>query len=474
MNPENPKVFISYSWSSTDRVEKFAQRLKDNNVDVIIDKWALKPGNDKYAFMERCVTDETVSKVLIMCDKAYAEKADGRKGGVGDETAIISAEVYGKAEQEKFIPIILERDDEGKEYCPAYLKSRIYIDFSSQEKYEENYESLLRNLHNKPQFSKPALGKMPEWLNEEKTDFSPIRRINRHLQHCDGKNKRKIESLCNAFHAEFATALRLLSPDKENIEATLLSQIDVEKPLRDLFVDYIATLMPLGIDIGDELGNAFEYIYNNICATESSSGYFQGEFEFAFYCIWELVICCVAVLVYHERYQDLFTWLHRTYFLRKYAFGSIGEKAETFQNFYFCSEIIESHIKPRSEYKNHYSLSAEILVKREYPPMLTKETLAAADCILHQLSIALSSQSLRWIPKAYCYFSGEELPIWSRMVSRRHCEKLLPLFGIQTIGELKELYDISNPDRRYGYPCSFHVVPTMQSCIKRDEIATLP
>ena len=82
-----------------------AKRLCSDGVDVVLDKWDLKEGNDKYVFMEQCVTDPEIKKVLIICDKVYAEKANTRKGGVGDETVIISSEVYGKAKQEKFIQL---------------------------------------------------------------------------------------------------------------------------------------------------------------------------------------------------------------------------------------------------------------------------------------------------------------------------------------------------------------------------------
>ena len=105
-----PKIFISYSWSSDALVLELANRLVSHGVDVVLDKWDLKEGNDKYEFMERCVNDSSITKVLIICDKAYAQKANDRTGGVGDETVIISSEVYGNARQEKFIPIIAERD----------------------------------------------------------------------------------------------------------------------------------------------------------------------------------------------------------------------------------------------------------------------------------------------------------------------------------------------------------------------------
>ena len=56
--------------------------------------------------MERMVTDPTVTKVLIFSNKSYAEKADARQHGVGTEAQILSAELYGKVQQEKFIPIV--------------------------------------------------------------------------------------------------------------------------------------------------------------------------------------------------------------------------------------------------------------------------------------------------------------------------------------------------------------------------------
>ena len=166
-----PKVFISYSWTKSDLVLQVANRLMSHGVEVVLDKWDLKEGQDKYVFMEQCVNNSDITKVLIFCDKTYTEKANNRTGGVGDETVIISSEVYGKVTQEKFIPIITERDEDGKEYVPAYIKTRIYIDFSNPDIFEEEYEKLVRNIYNKPLYRKPKLGKQPEWLEEEKSDF---------------------------------------------------------------------------------------------------------------------------------------------------------------------------------------------------------------------------------------------------------------------------------------------------------------
>lgn len=203
-----PKVFISYSWVVADKVLELAERLVNpGGVDVILDKWDLKEGHDKYAFMEQAVNNPEITHVLLICDKSYADKANGRTGGVGDETVIISAEVYGKMEQEKFIPIVFEKNDKGNPYLPAYVKTRIYFDLSDEDTYEEQYERLLRNLHGKPAHRKPKLSAPPEWLNDEDISFSAIRDLVKQLKGGSGKSSSKTDFILRRSATEFATAL---------------------------------------------------------------------------------------------------------------------------------------------------------------------------------------------------------------------------------------------------------------------------
>ena len=119
----NQKYFISYSWSNQSHQElilHWAERLIADGIDVVLDIYDLQEGHDKYAFMERMVTDTSVTHVLVICDKIYAEKADLRKAGVGTESQIISQEVYERVEQSKFIPIVCEFDEKGQPYLPIY------------------------------------------------------------------------------------------------------------------------------------------------------------------------------------------------------------------------------------------------------------------------------------------------------------------------------------------------------------------
>ncbi len=145
-NEEERKVFISYSRTpdyNKKWVERLVHRLESDGIEVVIDFKDLKLGHDKYAFMERTVNDNTIKKVLIICNRTYKEKADGRIGGVGDESAIITSQLYGNVRQEKFIPVVNEYDENGQPFLPNYLASRIYADLTN---FEAGYKQLLDNI----------------------------------------------------------------------------------------------------------------------------------------------------------------------------------------------------------------------------------------------------------------------------------------------------------------------------------------
>lgn len=166
-----PSVFISYSWSSERHEEwviNLATRLRKDGVDAFIDKWRLKPGHDRFAFMEKTINSEDIHKVLVVCDKGYKEKADQRKGGVGVETQVISNNVYTRVRQEKFIPVLSERGEDGEEFVPTYMTSLIYIDLSDVYCYEEGYKQLLHVIFETDLHEEPELGNVPDYILQKK------------------------------------------------------------------------------------------------------------------------------------------------------------------------------------------------------------------------------------------------------------------------------------------------------------------
>jgi TIR domain len=160
----SPKAFITYSWDSPEHrtwVGQLATRLRQNGVDTILDHWDLKPGHDRFAFMESSVADSNF--VLVVCTERYAEKANGRTGGVGYEATIITPELAGKVRQTKFVPVLREGDWDNA--VPRWLKSRIGFDLRGTEYDEAQYEELVRHLHNATD-APPPVGPRPDFTTE--------------------------------------------------------------------------------------------------------------------------------------------------------------------------------------------------------------------------------------------------------------------------------------------------------------------
>lgn len=160
------RVFVSYAWTNNayqKKVVDLATKLMNDGIDVILDKWDLHSGADRFSFMEKSVSES--DKVLILCNKAYKEKADNRYGGAGQETMIIAPEVYEKTASEKFIPIIMERSLFGEEYIPQYLKSLIYIDYTDKD-VESQYQNLLYAIYGVTKNIKPRIGDVPSYIKK--------------------------------------------------------------------------------------------------------------------------------------------------------------------------------------------------------------------------------------------------------------------------------------------------------------------
>ncbi len=474
-----PKVFISYSWTSSKEVLEIAERLMSNGIDVVLDKWELKEGQDKYAFMEKCVNDTEVDKVLIMCDKSYKEKANARKSGVGDEAMIISSEVYGKTAQEKFIPIILEKDENGEAYTPTFIKSRIYIDLSgTNEQYEDSFEILLRNLYEKPLYRKPAVGKMPEWLNDDRRDYSTLRNILKQLKNDNGNNAVKSDYLLEKCKDEFIKVY-LEIPTDENLsyDEDLLKRIDESKSIRDIFLDYLDTIMYRGYCFGDILPEFFEKLYNETHNAVGKNSYGESEFELYDFIIYELFICSTAFLLQYERFDELRALLSHSYFLRKH-FTTNDLEYCNYTNFRKYCTIIEEVCKKKCEHPNYYSYTSVILLRREKKHLITESSLVNADVFLYQMAYALSldEQGIfsRWFPNThYCCRYGYTQAIWKKLKSKKYCEKIMPLFGVKEINELKMIIEKVNSKQPLRFNNGFDNAPNIYQSIKTEDIATV-
>lgn len=129
-----PKVFISYSHDTPEHkmwVMKLAQKLMDNGIEARLDMWELGPGDDIARFMERGLKE--ADRVLMVCTEKYVQKAEAGQGGAGYEKMIMTADYMKQVDSKRVIPIIRQN---GTDHVPAFLGTKLYMDFSTDERAE--------------------------------------------------------------------------------------------------------------------------------------------------------------------------------------------------------------------------------------------------------------------------------------------------------------------------------------------------
>ena len=172
-----PSVFISYSWEDdthNEWVKKLAKRLREDGVDVTLDKWATAPGDPLTAFMEQAIRENQF--ILIICTPHYKSRSDEREGGVGYEGDIMTAEAMTEQNHRKFIPVL--RKGTWNEAAPSWLLGKYHINLSADPYSEQNYKDLVSTLLEKRETAPPIgepMGTISQADNSDSKQLDEIR-----------------------------------------------------------------------------------------------------------------------------------------------------------------------------------------------------------------------------------------------------------------------------------------------------------
>ncbi|HVG33113.1 MAG TPA: toll/interleukin-1 receptor domain-containing protein [Pyrinomonadaceae bacterium] len=473
-----PRVFISYSWSSEDHqqwVLDLAKKLMSDGVAVIIDRWDLKPGQDKYHFMEQMVKDESINRVLIICDKTYTEKADKREDtGVSTETQIISREVYSAVAQEKFIPVVKEKTDEGRPYIPVFIQSRIYVDLSDPQTFYENYEELLRNIYNKPLLSKPALGKPPAYITDPSKSVlettHKLRALKDAILHDKGyavgyadDYLSLLGSALDSFTLEVGSASWTVLRDK------VLTRLEDTRPYKDEYVEFITFIARYGSD--ERLYDAIHAFFSKSLRFLNLHEYRNPRFDVQKFLIYELFLYTIAALIKRDRFREVNSLLTQLYHDPGDRSG-LGNERSIYNYCIFQPDIqsIENTQGSRNAY-SRISPSAELIRNRiDRTGGITSEDLFEADYmlfirfLLHRETMAKHGQLLSWAPKTIGQAHNTlTFPIFLKGTSKAFFNKLKLLLDVKDKDELVARFDqlcaekgIPTFDSIWGDPCERH------------------
>lgn len=473
----NPKVFISYSWhpeESKIRVQQLARRLMSDGVDVILDVWSLKDGQDKYVFMEKMVTDSDIDKVLIICNKDYAEKADCRKGGVGTESTIMSDEIYSKAEQTKFLPVVFEKGNDGMIYKPHFLKSRIHIDMSSDDCYEMGYEQLLRDIFDKPLIKKPALGTMPAFLETDEPILLSTAKEQRFLKVKNEESssfkdwvERYLEKLIASL-GQFKISFR--GGNAKDLVDLIEKSIDSMQVVTNDFINFLETVSANEECKGEQFVNFFEnllqyYEDNNIALPTSDSVSYLVNDNYRFF-NYELFLSFASIMLKHQRFDIIRDVVSADFCILSNRMGRevMPLNYVEFQKYNYTLDRFKKNLT-----NSNLISEAATLLKSKMEGKLFEE-MVEADILLYYLSLVyVKTEEVydTWYPELSIYNSS--FTILPKLVSCRYFEKAKVLFGVNDKESFVTLAKgLKDNLQRDGY----HHIPSVQQGLGGDKVCT--
>jgi hypothetical protein len=441
-----PRVFISYSWSSLTHqqlVQSWAEQLIADGIDVVLDIYDLKEGHDKYAFMERMVTDETVTHVLIICDKTYSQKADARKAGVGTESQIISKGVYEKVEQSKFIPVVCEFDENGNPFLPTYLQSRIWIDFSTPDAVNKNWERLTRVIYGKPLHEKPKLGKPPVYITSDvatpsshiQVKFNSLKQAILQAKAGIALYRRDFLDAC----IEYADELRVRErPNVSSLGEKVLEDAKKLKIVRNHIVDWV--LLESSVTQSDEYSEHLTSFLERLVEIKSRppelNSWNDAWFEAHSVFVYETFLYIVASLLKNQSFRSLHEVFTTHYLIP--TTERYGENAfNNFSIFFGHSEALQSVFAPEGQ--KLYSPAAEFIHQNADREDLPFESILEADLLI--LMMAFLSPNSWWRPQTFYYasYAEKDFPLFLRATQHKYFMKLAIITGLEDANKLREL-----------------------------------
>lgn len=471
----SPKLFISYSWSSPDHekwVLALAEELLSQGIDVKLDKWDLKPGHDANAFMESMVTDPAVNKVLLIFDRQYAEKSNKRMGGAGAEAQIITPELYAKREQDKFVAVIRERDDEGKPYLPVYYRGRIYIDLSDDSIYATEFEKLLRWAWDKPVFVKPELGQLPAFLAEE---GNPVRiatttTFRRALDAIRNARPNSIPTMVEYFNTLASELERFrISYNGPEFDELVAKNIEDFLPFRNEFIEVVSAIAMYRCqdDMFQAVQRFFEKLIPYLEKPDHINSWRECDFDNYRFIVHELFLYTQALLIKHEHFDAASFFIETNYFFDNRMTGVSMHPYTAFRTHVRSLDDRNQRLK-----LGRLSLHADLLKERNKASGVDFRYLMAADLILYLRSVVLDPWP--WWPTTLVFttFRGVTFEMFARAKSARYFDRIKGLLGVKDKPDLNDLLTKIESEQRQPTWLYHSINP--RALIQFDDLASSP
>ena len=449
-----PKIFISYSWSSPEHEEwvlELAENLIKDGIDIALDKWELREGDDPIMFMESMVNDPSITKIIMIIDGKYTDRANQRHGGVGTESTILSQELYSKRDKNKIVAVIAEPDAPK----PTFYAGRLHVDLSDTERYAEEYEKLVRWAYDRYKYEKPKLlGSAPSFIVAEDNQVALFTNTQYRMA-IDAleKGKSNASSLVKQYLDKLRSELPKFSLSKEDsdIEEAFKQKLEHFQPHLCEFKKIVDAVCTHSNDpkIFKHFRSLLEGLLNLLTVIPNQGGRLTADLELFGFLNYQLFLSLVTILIKNEEFNELKEILDELYMLPENFHDRylLDKKYMTF-NIFRPREysFIENNLKPRK-----YSPLGDLVKDYTDNQIITFEEICEADAFLYIKSLTYNIQDndfyrKKWWPHASFYILNDQyraLKVFVKSERPTYFEEVKKVLNVKDLQFILDILSLS-------------------------------
>jgi hypothetical protein len=289
------------------------------------------------------------------------------------------------------------------------------------------------------------------------------------------KNSERINTYLYDFLDEFISNLKDFAlQNTSNMILTLgeevFNNLNQTLPLKNDYVKFIELIFKTGLSFDPEIITAFFEKLSGLLVDEAEDTPQRiSSFDNYKFLINEIFISTVALSLKRNQYELMTELFYCRYFVpKRYHMGSESDSYTVFNTY---PEYFDEFYKQHTGQKL-FSPQATFMINR-LSDMLKKEEFVNGDLLCYYVA-QLNGQY--WFPKTYIYKSDHSggFLLLSRLVSKRHFERIKNLLGVDSVKSFVEKVLSLGTAASYeqGYSMSSNKIPGMLKFIKIEDIAT--
>jgi len=344
------------------------------------------------------------------------------------------------------------------------------------EKFEESYQKLIRNLYDKPLLKRPVLGTPPAYIAEEEQIVLKTSHKVTEIKNALLNDRQSSNGLISDYLDTVISSLedfRLLGGSTTDFDDRVVETIEKMLPVRDDFIDFVFTVFKYqeSVDL-EKYHNFFEKLIPFSYRPADVQSYTEVDYDNYKFFTYELILNFIAILLQLKKYKEVSHFINSQYGYRHPNFSELT---------YNGIEIFDTYPRSLDEIRNkrldlrRVSLTADLIKAHSIRTDISFDEIKQADLVLYYVT-ELHGGRFSWFPRTSVYNSrGSAVELFERIISLQYFEKIKGLFDIQNIEQLKKIiaeYIEKNRERLRRHSLDYQILP-LENVIDPNKIGTI-